>query len=313
MMLLQWTFGRRVLGVGICIQLIFIPQWVSAANVSDLPFAPSYFDNHLKRDGGKLFSENRESFILLSENTSAGVLDSNKLEDSNRDRSEPDPGPGTSLTYEEFEDPFSTEIPELKDPFEKHNQFIFNLNNKIYNYFTKHVSKGYRFAVPFELRIAVRNIFNNAAAMPVNLVSSLIQGDMAKSGRVIGRFLINSIAGWGGMLDVAGQEYNIEPVNENMTQALGYYGVPSGPYLVLPMLGPSSVRNLVGRTADIFVSPAFLFSAPFMVSAGVATGKKINETSFLIKTKKELERNSLDEYESVRDFYNQYHYSLIKK
>ena len=212
----------------------------------------------------------------------------------------------------ELDDPFASEVPKLPDPYENHNRFIFNLNNKIYNHFTKHVAKGYRFTVPLDVRIVIRNIFNNAA-MPVKLVSSLIQGNIEKSGKVVGRFLINSTAGLGGMLDVAEQEYNIKPVNENMSQALGYYDVPTGPYLVLPLLGPSSIRNLVGRTADIFVSPAFLFSAPFMVSSGVATGKKVNETSFLVKTKKELEQNSLDEYESTRDFYKQYHYRLVKE
>ena len=149
--------------------------------------------------------------------------------------------------------------------------------------------------------------------MPVNLLSSLIQGDMEKSGRTIGRFLINSTLGLGGMLDVADQEFNIEPVHENMTQALGYHGIPSGPYLVLPLLGPSSVRNLFGRTVDIFASPALLFSAPFEVTISLATAQKVNETSFLVKTKKELDDRSIDEYESVRDFYEQYHNHLVEE
>ncbi len=141
------------------------------------------------------------------------------------------------------------------------------------------MAKGYRFAVPLELRIAIRNLFDNAS-MPINLVSSLIQGNLKKSGRVISRFLINSTAGLGGILDVAGQEYKIEPVHENMNQALGYYGVPSGPYLVLPLFGPASVRNLIGRTADIFVSSAFFLSAPFVVTSGIATSKRLTKLPF---------------------------------
>lgn len=316
MMLLQSTVCRWVLGVGIFFQLIFIPQWTSAANVSDLPLAPDFYSNiHLKLDDEIFSSEKWKAILILSENTSAGALNSHALEDSGRDWSELDPNQRASLPYEDLQDPFDIseeENPELRDPFESHNRFMFNLNNKIYNHFTRHVAKGYRFAVPFELRIAIRNVFNNAT-MPVRLLSSLIQGDMEKSGRVIGRFLINSTAGLGGMLDVADQEYNIKPVNENMEQALGYYDVPSGPYLVLPILGPSSVRNVFGRVADIFASPAYIFSAPFAVSVSVATGKKINETSFLIKTKKELEEFSIDEYESVRDFYQQYHNHLIRE
>lgn len=310
MKLLQWTFRQWVAGVGICTQIVFFAQWVSAADVSDLATAPHYPDIHHKSGDGKTYSKNRNKSFQLAENKSIGSWDTNITEDPGQDFSEMDAE--ITLTKGEFEDPFAPEVPELSDPYENHNRFIFNLNNKIYNHFTKHVAKGYRFTVPLDVRIVIRNIFNNAS-MPVKLVSSLIQGNMEKSGKVVGRFLINSTAGLGGMLDVADQEYNIKPVNENMSQALGYYDVPTGPYLVLPLLGPSSIRNLVGRTADIFVNPAFLFSAPFMVTSGVATGKKVNETSFLVKTKKELEQNSLDEYESTRDFYKQYHYRLVKE
>ena len=315
MMLFNRVFSRSMLSVGICIQLIFIPQWTSAASVGDLPIAPKfYFDGHLEKSYGKYFSENLES-NQFPENTSAGVLDSNKLEDASRDLSEPVPSLETFLTYKELEDPFGTpeeDIPELWDPFESHNRFMFNLNNALYDYFGKHVAKGYRFSVPYDVRVVIKNIITNGT-MPVRLLSSLLQGDLDKSGRVIGRFLINSTVGLGGMFDVADQEFNIKPANENMTQTLGYYNVPSGPYLVLPILGPSSVRNLFGRTADVFVSPAFLLSAPFAVSSGIAAVKKTNETSFLIKTHEDLRENSIDEYISVRDLYQQYHYFLVNE
>ncbi len=316
MILLQSTVCRWVLGVGIFSQLIFNPQWTSAAYVKDLPLAPNFYSTfHLKIDDETFSPKKWEAILILADNTSDEDLNFIMLVDSRQDRSEPDPNQSASLVYEDLEDPFETseeENPELHDPFENQNRFIFNLNNNIYNHFTQHVAKGYRFALPFELRLAIRNIFNNIT-MPVRLLSSILQGDMEKSGRVIVRFLINSTVGIGGMLDVADQEYNIKPVNENMAQALGYHNIPSGPYLVLPILGPSSVRNLFGRILDIFASPTTIFSAPLAVSLSVATGKKINETSFLIKTKKELEEFSIDEYESVRDFYQQYFNHLINE
>jgi phospholipid-binding lipoprotein MlaA len=310
MNILQWTFDRCLFSLGLCIQLAIFTHVASAANVSELEFAPKYLNRDFENKAENINSSNPGNFILLAENNNAGSGELDDPEASGQDSSEYEME--MVLASEEFEDPFSSEAPELPDPYEKKNRAIFNLNNDIYNHFTKHVANGYRFVFPVELRLAVRNLFSNAA-MPVKLVSSLIQGNWEKSGRVVGRFLINSTAGLGGMLDVAEQEYDIQPVEENMSQALGYHGVPTGPYLILPLLGPASVRNLVGRTADIFLSPAFFFSAPFMVSSGVATGKKVNETSFLVKTKKELEQNSLDEYESIRDFYNQYHYRLINE
>jgi phospholipid-binding lipoprotein MlaA len=307
---LQWTYDRCLFAVGLCLQLVIFTHVASAANVSELEFAPKYLNRDFEKKEDQNISSKLGTPILLAENNNAEGGEPEGPEVSGQDSSEYEME--MVLANEEFEDPFATEVPDLPDPYEKKNRAIFDLNNDIYNHFTKHVAKGYRFVFPVELRLAVRNLFNNAA-MPVKLVSSLVQGNWEKSGRVVGRFLINSTAGLGGMLDVAEQEYDIQPVDENMSQALGYYGVPTGPYLILPLLGPASVRNLVGRTADIFLSPAFFFSAPFMVSSGIATGKKVNETSFLVKTKKELEQNSLDEYESVRDFYNQYHYRLAKE
>ncbi len=215
-------------------------------------------------------------------------------------------------SYEAPEDPFAEDYPKLEDPFENHNRAVFNFNNQVYNYFTRHVAHGYKSVMPDEMRVAIRNVFDNIS-MPINLVSSLLQGDIDKSGRVVGRFLINSTVGLGGIFDVADQEFDLKPVNENMTQALGYHGVPSGPYIVIPFMGSSSVRNLVGRTADIFLNPAFLLSAPILVNASLAGAKKVNETSFLVKIKKELDERSIDEYESVRDFYEQYHNHLVRE
>jgi phospholipid-binding lipoprotein MlaA len=215
-------------------------------------------------------------------------------------------------SYEEPEDPFAEDNPKLEDPFENHNRAVFSFNNHVFNYFTRHVAHGYKSVIPDEMRVAIRNVFDNIS-MPINLVSSLLQGNIDKSGRVVGRFLINSTVGLGGIFDVADGEFDLKPVNENMTQALGYHGVPSGPYIVIPFMGSSSVRNLVGRTADIFLNPAFLLSAPVLVNASLAGAKKVNETSFLVKIKKELDERSIDEYESVRDFYEQYHNHLIRE
>ena len=314
-MLFDKAFGRLILKVGICIQLIFYPQWISAASASCRPIAYNFcIESHLEKSNRKDFSENLED-NQFSENTSTGIPDSNRSEDSSRDLSEPVPSLETFLTFKELEDPFGApeeDIPEPWDPFESHNRSMFNLNNALYDYFGKHVAKGYRFTVPYDLRVMIKNILTNGT-MPVRLLSSILQGDLDKSGRVLGRFLINSTVGLGGMFDVADQEFDIKPANENMNQTLGYYGVPSGPYLVLPIFGPSSVRNLFGRTVDVFVNPAFLLSAPIAINAGIAVTKKTNETSFLIKTYQDLRENSVDEYISVRDLYQQYHYFLVNE
>jgi phospholipid-binding lipoprotein MlaA len=218
--------------------------------------------------------------------------------------------------YEELEDPFGLaegdELPVLNDPFVGYNRFMFDVNEGLYDYVMEPLAKGWRFVLPEDLRIVIRNAFDNALS-PVKLVSSLLQGDFEKSGRVLSRALINTTAGLGGMLDVAGQEYDIKNVDEDFDQALGHYDVPTGPYIVLPFFGPSTARGAAGKVVDSFLSPSFFFAPTFLVSSGITLGETTNEVSFLIDDKKALEESAIDEYESVRDFYHQYREGLVRE
>ena len=216
--------------------------------------------------------------------------------------------------YEELEDPFagsSGDIPILEDPLEGYNRWMFGVNETIYQNVLEPVARGYRDAVHENLRLGIKNIFSNAMA-PVKLISSLLQLDFEKSGRVIARTLINTTLGLGGIADVAGEEYHIEGVGEDFDQLLGSYGIPTGPYVILPFFGPSTARNIVGRAADGFMSPTFFFAPSTAVGAGLTMEENINDASFIIDDKKQLENSALDEYESVRDFYHQWRHGLVK-
>jgi len=218
--------------------------------------------------------------------------------------------------YEELEDPFGPaegeEVPPLKDPFVNYNRFMFNFNEGLYDYVMEPLAKGWRYVLPEDVRIVIRNAFDNAMT-PVKLVSSLAQGDLEKSGRVLSRVLINTTAGLGGMLDVAGQEYDIKNVNEDFDQALGYYDIPTGPYIVLPFFGPSTARNVAGRVVDSFLSPTIFFSPSFFVTSGITVAESTNQVSFIIDDKKALEESAIDEYESVRDFFHQFRQGLVNE
>jgi phospholipid-binding lipoprotein MlaA len=216
--------------------------------------------------------------------------------------------------YEDLEDPFagdSGDIPILKDPLEGYNRWMFGVNETIYQSMLEPVARGYRDSIHENLRLGIRNVFSNAMA-PVRLISSLLQLDFEKSGRVIARTLINTTLGLGGIADVAGEEYHIEGVGEDFDQLLGSYGIPTGPYVILPFFGPSTARNIVGRAADGFLSPTFFFAPSTGVSAGLTVEENINDASFIIDDKKQLEDSALDEYESVRDFYHQWRHGLVK-
>lgn len=309
----------------LCFQLVIAPSLVSASSLLDSP-EPGVVNESMPRFiyevDRTLMAQTSEITILLEKK----VPSSNTLKDFSltvpgkeneigQTASSFETSPSVEF-YQEMEDPFGPPMgdqsPELNDPFEGYNRFMFNVNEGLYDYVMEPAARGWRFVVPEDLRIAIRNAFDNALA-PVKLVSSLVQGDLGKSGRVLTRTLINTTAGLGGMLDVAGQEYGIENVNEDFDQALGYYDVPPGPYIVLPLIGPSTVRNVSGRVVDSFLSPSIFLAPGFFVSAGVAVGETTNDTSFIIDDKKALEESAIDEYESVRDFYHQYREGLLKK
>lgn len=105
------------------------------------------------------------------------------------------------------------------------------------------------------------------------------------------------------MLDVAGEEYEIENVNEDFDQALASSGVESGDYLVLPVLGPTTTRGVVGRVVDTALNPLTYTGAGFFVNAAVNTTERVNETSGHIDDIDELNKSAIDPYEAQRHFY----------
>lgn len=219
------------------------------------------------------------------------------------------------LEFSESDEPFADEHPEyplIEDPFEGYNRFMQGVNDGMYDYMIEPVASVYRDWVPEFFRLGIKNVFANAAS-PVNFVSSLLQGDLDKAARVIGRLVLNSTLGLGGLFDVAGDYYEVDPVNEDMEQVLGAYDVGSGPYLVLPFFGPSSPRNVVGKVFDAVFNPTFWFSPSFVVGAGITAEEKVNSTSFVVDDFKDLKENAVDPYISLRDFNHQYREKLIRE
>ena len=214
----------------------------------------------------------------------------------------------------EEEDPFADEekeVAHMSDPLERwYNRPVYVFNDHFYEYFMRPVAQTYKDVVAEGFRIMIRNLYDTVT-FPGRLVSSLLQLEMGKAGRVVGRVLINCTLGFLCMVDVADGEFNIEPVDEDFGQVLGAYGIPSGPYVVLPLLGPSSVRDGVGRAVDAVMNPLFWLVPDFITGAGITSGRIVNETSFFIEDIKALKESAIDPYISIRDFYNQRREILI--
>ena len=231
---------------------------------------------------------------------------------------EPSPAqsPGsTTATYVEPEDPFksaSTELPELKDPLVKYNRFMFTVNDNINKNIIHPVARQYREWVDESIRISIRNAYNNAAT-PSKFVSSLLQGNLNKASRVLGRVIINTTIGIGGLFDVAHKHFHIEDVDEDFGQALGYNKVPPGPYIILPLIGPSTARDAFGLAVDSFLSPAVMFAPNIAVGMAIPAAEDINRSSLTLDDKQWVKDSVVDEYESMRDAYHQYREDLIRK
>ncbi|MEE3347397.1 MAG: VacJ family lipoprotein [Nitrospinota bacterium] len=300
----------KKLGKGFLLSVFFLVFWLSSFSLVSGSDFDSRAPNFITDIGEDIFAQTSEVTIKLEKRVPRSPDNSSSIETAQGIvKSSQDPE-----DYEDLEDPFAgdtKDLPIMTDPFEGYNRWMFGVNETIYDNLLEPVARGYRDTVHENLRIALKNVFSNAM-FPVKFVSSLIQLDFEKSGRILARTLINTTFGLGGLADVAGEEYDIQDVNEDFDQALGYLGVPTGPYVILPLFGPSTARNMFGRAADSFISPTFLF-LPGGVSAGLAVEENVNAASFIVDDKKQLEESALDEYESVRDFFHQYRYGLEKK
>ena len=156
--------------------------------------------------------------------------------------------------YINFED--EGEDLNISDPFYNVNKITFKFNDTLINYVFDPFSRGYEFIVRKPIQKSLDNFFNNIS-MPRNVLNNLLQQKGQRAGIVMGRFLINTSIGIGGLFDPAKYYFDLERYDEDFGQTLGYYNIGEGPYIVLPLLGPSNARDTVGVIADIAMNPLF--------------------------------------------------------
>jgi phospholipid-binding lipoprotein MlaA len=221
------------------------------------------------------------------------------------DSSSPEPG----FAEEPF--PQETPPPALADPLEPLNRVLFVVNDKAYFWVMKPVAKGYRAVVPEVVRLSVRNFFANIA-MPIRVVNNLLQGKIRNSGVELLRFAINTTAGIGGLFDPAKNDFHLDPRDEDLGQTFGKYGLGHGLYLVLPILGPSSLRDAAGLAGDFFLDPVNNVGDT-EVLIGAKALKSENEVSLRIGEYEDLTKSALDPYVAVRDAYSQYRAKKVKE
>jgi phospholipid-binding lipoprotein MlaA len=195
-----------------------------------------------------------------------------------------------------------------KDPWEPMNRSVASFNDKIDDNVLKPVATGYRNVVPDLIQTGVRNVFNNFADM-WSTVNNLLQLKPTNTVESLGRVIVNTVFGIYGIFDVA-TYIKLERHPEDFGQTLGHWGVPNGPYLVLPILGPSTLRDGASLPVDFAVSPTKLIG-DIPTRNKVFALRLVSKRAELLKSGNMLEQASIDKYSFTRDAYLQYRRSQI--
>ena len=186
------------------------------------------------------------------------------------------------------------------DKFEKFNRKVFTFNGGLNKCVLRPVHTVWASVMPQYGMDRIMSATNNIE-YPIRLVSTLVQRDFKASGTETVRFLTNTTIGLGGLYDPAKKIFKIEPVQENMEQALAKCKVKQGPYLVIPILMSTSPRNIAGRILDAGLNPSSYIASP--VLAAVKAGILVNRTSYMQPISKMIESTYADPYDIMKKLY----------
>ena len=202
-------------------------------------------------------------------------------------------------------------ILEEYDPWESFNEKMFSFNYNLDRYVLKPVAKGYNFVMPDRLQQMIDSGFDNLLVVQ-RVVNNLLQGRPLGATAELGRFLINSTLGIGGLFDIAKQEFNLQKTRADFGQTLGIWGVGPGPFLVLPLLPPLTVRDGIGTAVDGAMDP-LSYVLPFIwTRLGMKIGNTINDRSLNLDLYQGFEETTVDLYSAVRNGYLQRRENMIK-
>lgn len=201
----------------------------------------------------------------------------------------------------------------IHDPLEGANRAIFAANEAVDKVVIRPVTEAYVVVVPDPVRQAIHNFTQNLLG-PIHIANNLLQGNIDGASHATGRFLTNSIGGLGGVLDVASAA-GVPKRQEDFGQTLAVWGVEPGPYIVLPLLGPSNLRDTAGLLTDSLADP-FTHIANATDNNAFTYGRfgasVLDRRSQLLTQIDDLRRNSIDYYATVRSLYGQQRAAAIR-
>lgn len=186
----------------------------------------------------------------------------------------------TTVHHWPTENSDSLKFLDIEDPWEPMNRNMYEINATLDKYVMLPVATLYKFFIPEVIRTGVKNFIDNLNEMPVAF-NSVLQGRMEKAAISFTRFLINSSFGVLGVRDLASRNKKLPRQHEDVGQTLGYWGIGSGPYFVMPLLGPSNVRDAAGFGGDILV--LYVEMTMIYQAAGIENSRPLDMTDLIIR------------------------------
>jgi phospholipid-binding lipoprotein MlaA len=195
----------------------------------------------------------------------------------------------------------AAEQDDYSDPLEPLNRVTFRINDLGDKYLLRPVAKGYERIMPAFIRTGINNFFDNLN-YTIDIANALLQGKFKQAASDTGRLALNTTLGFGGFLDPA-TDAGLAKHDEDFGQTLAVWGVPAGPYLVVPLFGPKTFRSGVGTLGDLWLAPQLrLFSSSVQTKVNIVY--LIHQRSTLLGIDAELDR-AFDRYAFIRDSYLQ--------
>jgi phospholipid-binding lipoprotein MlaA len=230
--------------------------------------------------------------------------------------------------FDPFDESDQTQTKEY-DPLEPVNSAVFEFNYRVDKYVVKPSAKVYNFFIPPDVQQSVSNVFHNIRFVP-RFLNNLFQAKLQGAGIELSRFLINSTLGVGGLFDPAKIMFELETPQEDLGQTLGTYGVPPGPFLMIPFLGPFTLRDGIGFIGDTFLDPFNWLVLPIFEIAdaprllqhdptinyarlGMSGGETVNLRALSLEKFQGVEEGTLDLYGAVRNAYLQQRLNAIQE
>lgn len=203
--------------------------------------------------------------------------------------------------FDDFEEFNADTQKEVFDPLSGYNRVMTRINDRLYYWVIKPVARGYSFVMPEPARKGIDNFFRNLG-FPVRMVNNLLQLKFKRAGTETARFVVNTTVGVAGFWDAAGSLMGLPIYPEDFGQTLGYYGLGGGFPVVLPVFGPSNVRDVFGRAGDWFLDPVnYMEKTRAKTAVNVVRG--VNGASLRIGQYEALTKDALDLYIFLRDGY----------